>query len=127
LEVRVFDSLKAAGALASLMKNKEALKAAGERIKVRLAELRAGGGSGGGAVRATVTGDMKVVGVTLEPPVCMGLASGDPAQREMVQNLIVEAVNNAMDIAKVMAQREIAKEAEALGLPNMPGLEGLLK
>jgi DNA-binding protein YbaB len=45
----------------------------------------------------------------------------------MVQNLIVEAVNNAMDIAKVMAQREIAKEAEALGLPNMPGLEGLLK
>jgi len=35
-------------------------------------------------------------------------------------------VNNASDIAKAMAQREIAKEAEALGLPNMPGLEGLL-
>lgn len=123
----MFDSLKAAGALAGLMKNKEALKAAGERIRVRLSELRAGGGSGGGAVRATVTGDMKIVSVTLEPAVCAGLASGDAAQREMVQSLIAEAVNNAMDIAKAMAQREIAKEAEALGLPNMPGLEGLLR
>lgn len=122
----MFDSLKAAGALAGLMKNKEALKASGERIKVRLGELRAAGGSGGGAVRATVTGDMKLISVTLEPAVCMGLASGSDQAREQVQQLIVEAVNNASDIAKVMAQREIAKEAEALGLPNMPGLEGLL-
>jgi DNA-binding protein YbaB len=56
----------------------------------------------------------------------MGLASGTDQAREQVQQLIVEAVNNASDIAKAMAQREIAKEAEALGLPNMPGLEGLL-
>ncbi len=122
----MFDSLKAAGALAGLMKNKDALKASGERIKSRLGELRAAGGSGGGAVRATVSGDMKLISVTLEPAVCMGLASGSDASRVQVQQLIVEAVNNASDIAKVMAQREIAKEAEALGLPNMPGLEGLL-
>ncbi len=122
----MFDSLKAAGALASLMKNKDALKASGDRIKQRLADLRAGGGSGGGAVRATVSGDMKLISITLDPPVCMGLASGTDQAREQVQQLIVEAVNNASDIAKAMAQREIAKEAEALGLPNMPGLEGLL-
>ena len=122
----MLDSLKAAGALASLLKNKDALKASGERIKLRLSELRAAGGSGGGAVRATVSGDMKLISITLEPPVCMGLASGDEKSREQIQQLIVEAVNNASDIAKAMAQREIAKEAEALGLPNMPGLEGLL-
>jgi DNA-binding protein YbaB len=120
----VFDSLKVAGALAGLMKNKDNLKAAGERIKTRLAELRAAGGSGGGAVRATVSGDMKVISITLEPAALVGLT--DPASKGMVESLIAEAVNNAMDIAKAMAQREIAKEAEALGLPNMPGLEGLL-
>ncbi len=120
----MFDSLKAAGALAGLMKNKEGLKQAGERIKIRLADLRAGGGSGGGAVRATVTGDMKVVSVTLEPAALVGLT--DPASKAMVESLIAEAVNNALDIAKAMAQREIAKEAEAMGLPNMPGMEGLL-
>ena len=126
----MFDSLKAAGALAGLMKNKEALKQSGERIKQRLSELRAAGGSGGGAVRATISGDMKLIAITLEPAVCMGLASDSELDkeraREQVQQLIVEAVNNASDIAKSMAQREIAKEAEALGLPNMPGLEGLL-
>lgn len=121
----MFDSLKAAGALTSLLKNKEAIKTAGERIKKRLAELHAAGGSGGGAVRATVTCDMKVVSITLEPPVLAGL-TGDPASKAMVEALIVEAVNNAMDIAKGMAQREIAKEAELLGIPNMPGMEGLL-
>lgn len=122
----MFDSLKAAGALASLMKNKDQLKAAGDRVRQRLSEIRAGGGSGGGAVRATVSGDMRVVSVSLEPAVCMGLTSGRDADREQVQQLIVEAVNNAMDIAKGMAQREIAKEAEAMGLPNIPGMEGLL-
>lgn len=122
----MFDALKAAGALAGLMKNKDALKGAGERIKVRLGELRAGGGSGGGAVRATVSGDMRVISITLDPPVLAGLSSGDDKGREMVQGLIAEAVNNAMDIAKAMAQREIAKEAEAMGLPSMPGLENLL-
>ncbi len=121
----MFDSLKAAGALAGLMKNKDALKAAGERIRTRLSELRAGGGSGGGAVRATVSGDMRVISITLDPPVCAALASGREADREQVQQLVVEAVNNAMDIAKSMAQREISKEAEALGLPNMPGMEGI--
>lgn len=122
----MLDSLKMAGALAGLLKNKDALQAAGEKIKRRLSELRAGGGSGGGAVRATVTGDMRVVSITLEPSVCMGLTSGREADREHVQQLICEAVNNAMDIAKATAQREIAKEAESLGLPNIPGLEGLL-
>ncbi len=122
----MFDSLKAAGALAGLMKNKDALKSAGERIKQRLSELRAAGGSGGGAVRATVSGDMRIISITLEPAVCMGLGSGNEQSREQVQQLIVEGVNNACDIAKAMAQREIAKEAELLGLPTMPGLEGLL-
>jgi hypothetical protein len=43
----------------------------------------------------------------------------------MVESLIAEAVNNAMDIAKAMAQREIAKEAEAMGLPGLGGLGGI--
>lgn len=122
----MLDALKAAGALAGLMKNKEALKSAGERIRARLSELRAGGGSGGGAVRATVSGDLKLVSLTMDPPVLAGLSSGDEKSRAMVEGLIVEAVNNAMDIARAMAQREIAREAEAMGLPNMPGLENLL-
>ena len=122
----MFDSLKAAGALASLMKNKEGLKAAGERIRAKLGDMRIQGGSGGGAVRAVVSGDMRVVSIAMDPPVLAGLSGGDERSREMVQLLLVDAVNNAMDLAKAAAAREVAKETEALGLPNMPGMEGLL-
>lgn len=120
----MLDAMKMAGMVAGLMKNKDGLKAAGERIKARLAEIRADGASGGGAVRAVVSGDMKVIAITLEPAAMAGLA--DPANKQMVESLIVEAVNNASDIAKAMAQREIAREAELLGLPNMPGLANML-
>lgn len=121
----MMDALKMAGALAGLMKNKDALKEAGERIKQRLSELRAGGGSGGGAVRATVSGDMRVISISMEPSVCMGLSGGSERDREHVQQLICEAVNNAMDIAKAMAQREIAKEAEAMGIPGIGAMGGM--
>lgn len=120
----MFEQMKMMGALASLLKNKEGLKAAGERIRARLVEIRAGGAAGGGAVRATATGDLKIVSIQIEPALAAGLA--DPGSRELAEQLIAEAVNNALDQAKLVAQREAAKEAEGLGLPGMDSLVGAL-
>jgi DNA-binding protein YbaB len=120
----MFDQLKMAGALAGLLKNKEGLKAAGERIRKRLKEVRAGGASGGGAVRATATGELRIESIQIEPALAAGLA--DPANRAYAEQLITEAVNNALDQAKAIAQREAGKEAEALGLPGMEGMAGML-
>ncbi len=120
----MLEQMKMMGALAGLLKNKEGLKAAGERIRTRLAEVRADGAAGGGAVRATSTGDLKIVSIQIEPALAAGLA--DPSSRQQAEQLIVEAVNNALDQAKAIAQREAAKEAEALGLPGMDGMAGLL-
>src|SRR2546427_11722947 len=99
----MFDALRAAGSVAGLLKNKEALAAAGERIKRRLGEVRAQGASGGGAVRATASGDMRLIALAFDPAVLAGLSPTDPSSREMAERLIVEAVNNAMDMAKAMA------------------------
>lgn len=121
----MLDSLKAAGAIAGLMKNKEALRQAGERIKQRLAEVRAVGSAGGGAVSVTVNGQMKVLAVTLSPALAANLTA-DASTRALSESLIAEAVNDALRQAQMLAQREIKKEADALGLPNIPGLESLL-
>lgn len=121
----MFDSLKAMGAIGQLLKNKDALQQAGARIKAKLAEMRIQGGAGGGAVRAIVSGDLKLISIQLDPPVWAGV-QGNEAGQAMVQGLIVEAINNAMDLAKAAAQREVGREAEAMGLPAMPGLEQLL-
>lgn len=121
----MFDSLKMAGTLAGLMKNKEGLKQAGERIKQRLGDIRVVGQAGAGAVRVTVDGKMKVHAVELIPSLAAHLTS-DPAGKRMAESLIAEAVNDAIGGAQEIAQREIQKEAEALGLPAIPGLEGLM-
>lgn len=121
----MLDAFKAAGAIAGLMKNKEALKAAGQRIKTRLAELRASGQAGGGAVRVTVDGRMTVLDVTIDPSMARH-AFGSEADSRAAGQMIAEAVNDAIRQAQAMAQREMAKEASALGLPEIPGLDSLL-
>ena len=68
--------------------------------------------AGGGAVRVVATGTQKVVSVTIDPA-----AAED---REMLQDLVVAAVNEAMEQSKQMAASKMQAVAAGLGLP--PGL-----
>jgi DNA-binding YbaB/EbfC family protein len=68
--------------------------------------------SGGGAVTVVATGTQKLVSVRIDPE-----AAGDP---EMLQDLIVAAVNEAMSRSKEMASTKMQSMAAGLGLP--PGL-----
>jgi DNA-binding protein YbaB len=122
----VFDKLKAMGALAGLLKDKEKLREAAERVKARAAEVRGYGSAGAGAVRATVDGRMKVLSIELEPALAGGMAADDRT-RELAGSLIAEAVNDAMARAQARMREVIEKEAADLGLPGLPpDLGGLL-
>jgi DNA-binding YbaB/EbfC family protein len=68
--------------------------------------------AGGGAVRVVATGAHKVVSVTIDPA-----AAED---REMLQDLVVAAVNEAMEMSKQLAASKMQAVASGLGLP--PGL-----
>lgn len=67
---------------------------------------------GGGAVRVVATGTQKVMSVTIDPA-----AASDT---EMLQDLVVAAVNEAMEKSKQMAAAKMQAVASGLGLP--PGL-----
>lgn len=114
----MFDNLKAMQAVAGLMKNKEKLVEAGERIKAKTDALRVTGQAGGGACRATVTGRMAVVDLVLDPALLAGM-SVDEKTRSLATGLIKDAVNDAMAKAQEQVKAMIAKEAEALGLPGV--------
>lgn len=120
----MMDALKAAGAMAQLMKNKDALRDAGIRVKQKLADLRCAGAAGGGAVRVTVSGEMRVIEMHIEPAAVSAMS--DPASRAMVQQMIVEATNDALDRAKACAQQEMQREAQAMGLGDLGGLGKML-
>jgi DNA-binding YbaB/EbfC family protein len=67
---------------------------------------------GGGAVRVVATGNQKVVSVTIDPE-----AASDV---EMLQDLVVTAINEAMERSKQLAASKMQAVASGLGLP--PGL-----
>jgi len=68
--------------------------------------------AGGGAVTVVATGTQKVVSVTIDPA-----ATSD---HEMLQDLVLAAVNEAMERSKQMAAEKMQGVASGLGLP--PGL-----
>lgn len=121
----MLDALKAASAIGQLMKNKDALKDASVRVRQKLADLRCQGSAGGGAVRVTVSGEMRVIDVHIEPAALAPSAS-DAGGRALVQTFIAEATNDAITRAKEAAQREIQREAEAMGLGEFAGLGKML-
>jgi DNA-binding YbaB/EbfC family protein len=68
--------------------------------------------AGGGAVTVVATGTQKVVSVTIDPA-----ATSD---NEMLQDLVLAAVNEALGRSKQMAAEKMQGVASGLGLP--PGL-----
>lgn len=73
--------------------------------------------SGGGVVVIEITGHQKVTNVTIDPEVV------DPEDVEMLQDLIMAAINEAVEKSQSMASERL--EGLTGGL-NIPGLSGLL-
>ena len=119
----MFDKLKTMQALGSLMKNKEQLAEAGERIKAKVEAMRVEGEAGGGACRAIVSGKMKLIDLTLDPALLAGMAV-DEKTRDLATALIKDAINDATQRAQQQVQELISREAEELGLGDLGGQIG---
>jgi DNA-binding YbaB/EbfC family protein len=74
--------------------------------------------SGGGAVRVVITGAQEIRAIEIDP------AAVDPAEVEMLQDLVVAAVNDAIARSKELERERMAAVAGGIGLPGMPGLGG---
>lgn len=121
----MFDKLKAMGAIAGLMGKKEAIKDAVQRVKEKMARTTVTGSGGAGAVKAVVSGQLKVVSVELSPGLCAGISMDDKT-RQLAGTLIAEAVNDGLSQAQAILKETIAAEAQALGLPDISNLEGMV-
>src|SRR3954470_6947713 len=83
------------------------------RIQAELETTMIDGSAGGGVVKATVTGKQDLVSLTIDP------SAVDPDDVDMLQDLIVAAVNDA-----IRASRDLAAEkmGPLTGGLNVPGL-----
>ena len=85
-----------------------------ERVQAELAETKVDGSSGGGVVRAVVTGKQELVSITIDP------SAVDPDDVEMLQDLVTAAVNDALDSSRRMAEQKMG------AMQSLGGLGGLL-
>lgn len=90
------------------------LKRIQEELRHRTVEVTVGGGM----VQATVNGRMELVGIRIDPQAV------DPRDVEMLQDLVIAAVNQGMRRAQEMA-REAMQQSTGLPLDGLfQGMEG---
>lgn len=108
---------KQIGQIASMMKNLPKMRAAMEELQQKLGQMTTEGNSGGGMVTAKVNGRMEVVSCTITDE-AMKLQD-----KEMLEDLIVAALNQAITKMTQLRAEETSKLAGSLGMP-LPG-EGI--
>jgi nucleoid-associated protein EbfC len=81
------------------------------RIQGELETLTVEGTAGGGVVKAVVTGKQEVVSVAIDP------SAVDPSDVDMLQDLIVAAINDALRASRVVAEEKMAAVTGGMKLP----------
>ncbi|HEX3507542.1 MAG TPA: YbaB/EbfC family nucleoid-associated protein [Candidatus Dormibacteraeota bacterium] len=95
-----------------MLKQVQQMQGRMEKVQQELEAETVEASAGGGAVRVVATGAQKVVSVTIDPA-----AAADP---EMLQDMVMAAVNEAIEKSKQLAASKMQAVASGLGLP--PGL-----
>ena len=72
--------------------------------------------AGGGAVRVVITGAQEIRAIEIDP------SAVDPEEVDMLQDLVLAAVNDAIARSKELERQRMASVAGGMGLPGLPGL-----
>lgn len=100
----------------NMMGKVKELQARLKQAQDNLVNITATGESGGGMVKATVNGKKQVISIDIDP----SLLKAD--DKPIVQDLVVAAINKALEEAEIMAKEELRKSTEGI-MPNIPGLD----
>ena len=101
------------GNMSNLLKQAQAMQEQMGKIQADAATKEVEASAGGGMVTVRVTGAMQVAKVTIDPEV---MKSED---RDMLQDLLVAATNEALRKAKDMMAEEMKGLTGGMGIPGM--------
>ena len=99
--------------LGKFLKQAQKMQAEMTRVQEDLAKREVEASAGGGAVKATARCDGTIVSVKIDPKVV------DPKDVEMLEDLILGAVTNALASAKKTQDEELGKVTAGMNLPGM--------
>lgn len=108
----MFGNMGNMGNMAGMMKKVQKLQADMAKLQEELKARTLESTAGGGAVKVVVNGDKQVLSVKIDP------AAVDPADIEMLEDMIMAAVNEALKKVDDMMAQEMGKLTGGLRLPG---------
>jgi len=103
------------GGLGNLMKQAQQMQANLQKAQEEIGRLEVTGEAGGGMVSVTMTGRHEARRVSIDPTL---FADSD---REMIEDLVAAAINDAARKVEAMTQEKMAGVAGGMNLP--PGMK----
>jgi DNA-binding YbaB/EbfC family protein len=97
----------------NLMRQAQELQARLAKVQQELAEAEIEASAGGGAVTVTVNGQQQILSVKISPEVI------NPDDVEMLDDLVLAAVNEALAKAQEMATKRMGKLTGGLNIPGL--------
>jgi DNA-binding YbaB/EbfC family protein len=83
------------------------------KIQEELAQKTVDGSAGGGMVRVTVNGQLALTAIKIDPTVI------NAEEKEMLEDLVMAAINDGMRKARDMASSEMSKITGGLKIPGL--------
>lgn len=102
--------------MGNLLKQAQQFQNKMAKLQEELGDRTVEASAGGGMVSVVINGRQEIISINIDPEVI------NPDDREMLQDLILAAVNDGVSKAKDMMNEEMGKLTSGLNLPNIPGL-----
>ncbi len=102
--------------MGKLMKQAQQLQTKMAKMQEELSEKTVEASAGGGMVVAVANGRQEILSIHIEQEVI------DPDDTEMLQDLILAAVNDALNRAKEMMNEEMGNLTKGMNIPGLPGM-----
>lgn len=105
--------------IAAAQKAAETIQSQMGEVQAKLDSLEVEGAAGGGLVKVRATARGRIMGVSIDDSLMK------PEERQMLEDLVAAAFNDARDKADRVSNEEMAKIQQGIGLPpglNIPGL-----
>lgn len=99
--------------MTDIVKQAQRMQGQIQKVQANVGEKRVEASAGGGVVTAVVNGNSELLEIKINPEVV------DPNDIEMLQDLIVGAVNQAMKAATDMMNSEVEKITGGLNIPGL--------
>ncbi len=97
----------------NLLKQAQQLQARLNRVQEELESETVEASSGGGVVKVVCTGKQRVESVTIDP------SAVDPDDVEMLQDLVLAALNEALDKSQALAAERMSAVTGGMNIPGM--------